>query len=243
MQSAWQLWIDASISSTINLPNSATIEDVENIYMSAWKHGLKGVTVYRAGCARDPVLDSGNAIKESNDEVLPRGYVIPSEDLNLVGLKRKLITGCGSLHCMAYFDKDTHELRETYLSKGSTGGCNNFMIGLSRLISTSARGGISLDTIVDQLDSTGVCPSYATRRATKGDTSVGSCCPMAIGRALLDMQDEINSVDSYCVIRDIKEDFRNVNVSNDAKCPRCGEPLIHEGGCISCKSCGWNKCD
>lgn len=56
MQSAWQKNIDASISSTINLPNEATVEDVYGIYINAWKHGLKGVTVYRDGCARGGVL-------------------------------------------------------------------------------------------------------------------------------------------------------------------------------------------
>ena len=45
MQGTLQKWIDNSISSTINLPESATIDDVYNIYIEAWKHGLKGVTV------------------------------------------------------------------------------------------------------------------------------------------------------------------------------------------------------
>ena len=80
---------------------------------------------------------------------------------------------------------------ETYLSKGSTGGCNNFMIGLSRMISISARAGIDIYTIIDQLNSTGNCPSYSVRRATRGDTSKGSCCPMAVGNALLDMYNEV----------------------------------------------------
>ena len=80
---------------------------------------------------------------------------------------------------------------ETYLSKGSTGGCNNFMISLSRMISICARGGIDIYTIVDQLDSTGSCPSYAVRKATKGDVSKGACCPMAVGNALLDMYHQV----------------------------------------------------
>ena len=65
------------------------------------------------------------------------------------------------------------------------------MIGLSRMISISARAGIDIYTIIDQLNSTGNCPSYSVRRATRGDTSKGSCCPMAVGNALLDMYDEV----------------------------------------------------
>lgn len=56
MQAAWQKYIDASISSTINLPYEATIEEVYNIYMSAWENKLKGITIYRDGCERSGVL-------------------------------------------------------------------------------------------------------------------------------------------------------------------------------------------
>lgn len=65
MQAAWQKYIDASISSTINLPYEATIEDVYNIYMSAWENNLKGITIYRDGCERSGVLLND---KKSNKE-------------------------------------------------------------------------------------------------------------------------------------------------------------------------------
>ena len=233
-QAAWQKWIDASISSTINLPNEATVEDVENIYMYAWESGLKGVTVYRAGCAREGILvtDETKQAVEKNETALDRGYVVPAGD-NVIGMKRKLMTGCGSLHCSAFFDAETKELRETYLSKGSSGGCNNFMIGLSRMISLSARAGVKLDDIIDQLNSCGVCPSYAVRKATKGDTSPGSCCPIAVGKALKEMHNELLG----------KETVNKPLNINAPKCPKCGAELIHEGGCNICKNCGWTKCE
>lgn len=56
MQGAWQKNIDASISSTINLPYEATVEDVYDIYMSAWKNNLKGITIYRDNCKRSGIL-------------------------------------------------------------------------------------------------------------------------------------------------------------------------------------------
>ncbi|MDB8793463.1 adenosylcobalamin-dependent ribonucleoside-diphosphate reductase [Romboutsia sp. 1001216sp1] len=56
MQNAWQKHIDASISSTINLFHEATVDDVYNIYMSAWKNNLKGITIYRDGCKRSGIL-------------------------------------------------------------------------------------------------------------------------------------------------------------------------------------------
>lgn len=59
------------------------------------------------------------------------------------------------------------------------------------MISIAARAGIDIYTIIDQLNSTGNCPSYAVRRITRGDTSRGSCCPLAVGNALLDMYNEV----------------------------------------------------
>ena len=64
VQATLQKFIDASISSTINLPESATIDDVETIYRLAWEEGLKGVTVYRSGCKRGAVLSKNPIIKE-----------------------------------------------------------------------------------------------------------------------------------------------------------------------------------
>ena len=64
MQGAWQKNIDASISSTINLPHEATEEDVYNIYMKAWKNSLKGVTIYRDGCKRSGILINETPKKE-----------------------------------------------------------------------------------------------------------------------------------------------------------------------------------
>lgn len=65
MQSALQQNIDASISSTINLPKTATVDDIYDIYFNAWKKGLKGVTVFRDGCKRIAILNSENSDREN----------------------------------------------------------------------------------------------------------------------------------------------------------------------------------
>ena len=156
------------------------------------------------------------------------------------------MTGCGSLHCIALFDPHTGALLEVYLSKGSTGGCNNFMIGLSRMISISARGGIDIYTIIDQLNSTGSCPSYTVRKATRHDTSKGACCPMAVGNALLDMYKEVQRELAEKNMGELPKPSPKPQKTIESKsrnnCPECGEPLIFEGGCNICKSCGWSKC-
>lgn len=161
-QAIMQNHVDTAISSTVNLPHEATIEDVENLFLYAWEQGLKGITIFRDNCKKAGVLTTSpttstkkeNEVKESEEqkeqkeqktthvpvadnegflkdylpslkskhEVLQRGDIIEADD-NVIGLKRKLVTGCGSLHCTAYFDPDTGELLETYFNKGSSGGC------------------------------------------------------------------------------------------------------------------------
>ena len=56
MQGVWQHFIDASISSTVNLPKETTVEEVEELFIEAWKQGLKGVTIFRDGCKRAGIL-------------------------------------------------------------------------------------------------------------------------------------------------------------------------------------------
>ncbi|MDR0524211.1 MAG: adenosylcobalamin-dependent ribonucleoside-diphosphate reductase [Candidatus Methanoplasma sp.] len=250
LQGTWQMHIDASISSTVNLPNDFPENEIYDLYIYAWQIGCKGVTVFRDGCKRLGILSPKE--KEEKKEAAPappeangrrkRGFVENVAD-DVVGKKRKLITGCGSLHCTAFFDPQTGELLEAYLNKGSTGGCNNFMIGLSRMISLAARSGCEVDSIVDQLKSCGSCPSYVVRHSTKRDTSKGSCCPMAVGWALIDMHQEM------------QREIKGISVETDRKerdgcgkppvnpCPRCGDELQFQGGCNICKSCGWTKCD
>lgn len=253
-QAAWQKWIDASISSTINLPNSATVEDVENIYMYAWECGLKGVTVYRAGCAREGILvtdetkesvnkEYDNTCKSIND--LPRGYIVDASD-DLIGYKRKLNTGCGSVHMEVYFDDVSGDPQETFINIGSGGGCERNYQFISRLISLALRAGVSINDIIDQANSIRPCTAYVNRTKAKHDTSPGTSCPSAIGKAL---QDLCTKMQDKCFVDDENDETQTQDTEVDLKlhkealCPECGSMLQQEGGCNICKNCGWTKCD
>ena len=71
MQAAVQEFIDSSISSTVNLPNSCTPEDIVDVYLSAWKKGLKGITVFRDGCM-NAVIETVDKKEEKVDKEKPR---------------------------------------------------------------------------------------------------------------------------------------------------------------------------
>ena len=65
VQAAWQKHIDASISATINLPESTTVEEVADLYMYAHDAGLKGTTVFRENCKRIAILN--DSFKKKDD--------------------------------------------------------------------------------------------------------------------------------------------------------------------------------
>jgi len=65
MQAAWQKYTDNAVSKTINFPHSATIDDVANAYMMAWKMGCKGITIYRDGSKDVQILSVGSSKQES----------------------------------------------------------------------------------------------------------------------------------------------------------------------------------
>lgn len=249
MQAIWQDHIDASISSTVNLPNEATPQEIFDLYLMAWSNGLKGITVFRDGCARAGILTNNDGKDkqklDKKSHQLQRGDIIAVDD-NVIGLKRKINTGCGALHVNAFFDKNTGLLLETFFSKGSGGGCERSLDGLSRMISLACRGGIYIEDIIDQLNSVAVCPAYFSA-IQKGKASPGTNCPGAIGRALLDMYNEMqdwiwDKDNGTITISNASDEVPTVQVITN-KCPDCGEPLIHEGGCVQCPNCGWSRCN
>ncbi|MGF6374999.1 ribonucleotide reductase alpha subunit [Clostridiales Family XIII bacterium PM5-7] len=278
MQATWQEHIDASISSTINLPKETTVEQIEDLYMSAWLKGLKGLTIYRAGCKREGILTTCDTEEEnkSTDMInspakLQRGDILDVME-DLVGYKRKLTTGCGTLHLEAYCDESNGQPLETFINIGSSGGCERNCQFISRLMSGCLRAGVPVEFIFDQAQSIRPCSTYMLRAKTVGDTSKGTSCPSAIGWALKDLYekaqdmvftddseieqyfeegvaetyDNIETCDS-CSHSELYEEFEDeIKVSEEAssgECPECHEDISYEGGCVVCKYCGWSKCD
>lgn len=237
-QAAMQKHVDTAISSTVNMPNSATKDDIAHMYLLAWSSGCKGITMFRDGCKRLGILTTENKKEEETSyKELKRGEIMKCAD-DLIGKKRKIINGCGSTHVLGFFEPVYGDLVEVFFTKGSLGGCSNYMVGLSRMVSLACRAGVSINDIQDQLNSTGACPSYAIRTATKHDTSKGACCPMAIGNALMDMWKEVQEELGY-----LEEPKKKKSQKLGERCPECGAVLEHSGGCDICKECGYSHCN
>lgn len=237
-QAVMQKHVDTAISSTVNMPNSVTKDDIAHMYLLAWSSGCKGITMFRDGCKRLGILTTGNKKEEEiSHKELKRGEIMKCAD-DLIGKKRKIINGCGSTHVLGFFEPVYGDLVEVFFTKGSLGGCSNYMVGLSRMVSLACRAGVSINDIQDQLNSTGACPSYAIRTATKHDTSKGACCPMAIGNALMDMWKEVQEELGY-----LEKPEKKKSQKFGERCPECGAVLEHSGGCDICKECGYSHCN
>ena len=238
-QADWQVWIDASISSTLNLPKESPVEDVFKAYVVAHELGCKGLTVFRDGCKKEGILKG--VAKEEKPE--PTQLNAIDTDINhCIAFGSKLQTGCGSLWMTVYFHKKTGQLCHIFLNKGSKGGCNSYMVGLSRLISLAGKKGATVEEIVDQLKSVVACPSFVSRKTTEANISDGRSCAEAVGRELLKLHEQFKI--NYLNQPEITQLKINNEVKIEiAKCPECGAELSHTGGCINCYNCGWTKCD
>lgn len=244
--------VDMAISKTVNVPTDYPFEDAKNIYMDAWKKGIKGVTIFRPNELRKGIFntDTKEEKSENNTLNLEWGTVIESSD-ELIGRKTKIQTGCGSLHISGFFDEYTGELQEVFLNKGGSGGCLGYMSGLSRMISLSLRAGIPFETVFEQLTSVQGCPSYVVRTKTNGDTSKGNNCSSAIGFALKKMLDDVKydlGILEEAEIHVKQSDKQQIKPTTQLttqfiRCPECGEmSASNSTGCLTCISCGFSKC-
>ena len=272
-QSIIQKHIDTAISSTVNLPKETTKDDIEKLYLYAWQSGLKGITIYRSGCKREGILTTNTTdTKEepkpqmnpnSKQLSLGRGDILDVCD-DLISYKRTIQSGCGKFYVHLDFDDIIGEPLETWLDTGSDGTCERNLQLISRLMSLCLRGGIPIESIIDQCKSIKPCPSYVRRQCILGDCSKGSSCPNAIGFALEELYEKIKDRyfsddcddENYEIVEEVETvETENSNKSeiisyskneqdwiDEGKCPICHEPLKHEGGCVVCVNDGWSKC-
>ena len=185
MQGSIQKYIDSSISSTVNLPNEITVDTIADIYMTAYKAGLKGITVYREG-SREGILitneenaetkklkEDTKTIKKTTDKT-PR-----SRPTQTKGVTRRIRTGEGTLYIT--INEDENGLCEVFTTIGKAGGNAAAQSeAISRLISLSLRSGLDPKAIVRQLKGiSGPNPTWEDGRLILST-------PDAIGKALDD---------------------------------------------------------
>lgn len=254
MQAEFQKYVDSAISKTINLPRTATIDDVLNSYVLAHELGCKGVTVYV-----DNTLDTQVLNLEDESQVQKIQHMKERPEI-LPGFTIKTKTGCGSMFTTVNYDEG--KLREVFLTMGKAGGCASSQSEtLGRIISTYLGQDLDLDDLMKQL--VGI---RCNKPFGLGQNEVLSCSD-GVGKTLtrvLQEQKDPNSQDSVGkVVKKIKHLSSNTDLSiksNGEKsikkiheiinedqslagtCSECGSVMIKQEGCAKCTSCGNSNC-
>ena len=243
VQAQWQIYIDASISSTVNLPQDTTVEQVEELYRYAYDVGCKGLTIFRDGCARTAILNSGSAKEEPKEEVVAEEkrldtiMPITRADMGdrLEGATYVRTTACGKLY-ITINTNSKGELVEVFIDPSKSGGCLANVEVIGRLCSSMLRAGVAVEAVIDSAK--GVKCSSCARSKKKVD---GLSCGDIVAKAI---ETEYNYRKDKKNTKKVEKITEKVEKNEEkAKCPECGTELSFTGGCNICPSCGYSRCD
>ncbi len=235
MQAAFQRYVEDAVSKTINLPESATPQDIEKAYLLAYDLGCKGITVYRYGSRPGQVYDTAKKEEEKRPKKLkprPRPKVVS-------GRTYKIKSELGTVYIT--INEDEYGPHEVFIQLGKSGSSANALTeAIGRLISLALRSGIDPMEIVDQLKGIRSMPTW-------DDGEVILSCPDGIGKVLekhlkgeqlgISPEDKREKKVIYEV------EYKNRTDSVGDICPECGGVMIHAEDCLTCPHCGYSKCD
>ena len=261
MQAAWQKHVTNSVSKTINLPNSATVEDVREAYELAWETGCKAVTVYRDGSKSMQVLEtSGDSEKE--DEITieqPRLLAPRRRPTSISGVTDLVRMGHGNMYVTINFDENGKPF-EAFTALGKAGGCDSANLeAVSRLVSLALRSGIDPDEIVHHLQGITCCPAWdggaLIRSAPDAMAHVLSNHLNASHGAIDGASEEraaalqpglfpsARRAPEYPGSNGNGNGNGHSQIATAARCPKCSGNLIPQEGCLNCLDCGYSKCE
>lgn len=249
LQGAIQEWCDASISVTVNLPNNATEALIKDVYMTAWKSGCKGCTIYRDG-SRSGVLvsvDNNANNAKAKSYILPNGKrskrkpILPAQiyTFRVKGEYWCIFIGIDNGKPYEIFafkpTEDEYNQLQTMVDKGITTTITKVKKKVYRLGDNCSfiryyndiikRFDMDEQQTIARLYSTmlrnGVCLDEIVDQTEKSTAALSSFCK-AIGRAL--------------------KTFIAEGTALYEKCPQCGGDLVKFDGCTRCKNCGFSKC-
>jgi ribonucleoside-diphosphate reductase alpha chain len=262
VQAAIQQYTDSSISKTINAPNSATVEEVEEAYMLAYDLGCKGVTYFRDGSregvlsdatkekvvasvVQDQISESPTPREKESTSLIDRPFEpwpgltykvrVPLEDGNL---SHVYVTVTGS--------RDADTPLEVFINSGVANRADHDII--ARLVSHSLRSGVPLDEVIDNLWKVkGYVPVFG-----QGKRPI-TCIANALGYCLeqwrsakSDQADDTSAGESNLkslpatADKPEQDEARNEQVLG-VPCPECKNGwLIRSGGCQVCDLCGFS---
>ena len=252
IQAAAQKWIDHSISKTCNLPNSATRETVNDVYLRAWKSGCKGFTVYRDGCRTGVLVQVDEPKKEKRAE---EGRLVPKRSKSLdCDIHRASIrngdTAESWLVLVGLLDDKPYEVfcgipenieipkkykSGTLVKNGKRDGVTTYNLQ----VPVGDDDNLVFKDIINLFDN-------PTQGAFTRTISLALRHDVPLHYVVEQLQKDKNSdMFSFArvIARVLKGYIKDGTKSSEKGCPECGNPeLVYQEGCLSCKSCGYSKC-
>lgn len=261
MQGTMQRYVDNAISSTVNLKQEASIDDVYDLYLQAWESGCKGITVFRSGCKRDAILVAApkveSASKEQQEIKVSEQKIIfnsihPIKSAHLGEVEGKKVvkhTACvKNLYNHVYTDVNGN-IVEVFTNTSQ--GCTSNIGTITRLASLCLRSGIAVYEVIAEMRSDH-CAACASLKA-KGNKVISNSCGTAIAEAIETVYKQNQSLykDRNAIQETCATTSQQLQANSSAEktntgllaCPKCGEnTFMPEGRCGTCTSCLWNKC-
>ncbi|NKE70190.1 vitamin B12-dependent ribonucleotide reductase [Candidatus Manganitrophus noduliformans] len=234
MQAAFQSFSDSAVSKTINLPSSATVEEVKKAYLLAYRLGCKGITVYRDGARVDQVMNVGVIPQNTSDNGGMPATESKKEDLMTselpdlipeLRIKVKTKRGNSYVHVGFLIKEESMgdifetlrsdgSIRELFLSPSPHVKNRELLDMVCRLGSKLLRAGSPIEEVLEQL--------------VKSNDQFGDI-----------------SSDAYALVKGLTTVVSRVQGATTMQlpCPECGvSPLRMQEGCLLCGSCSWTKC-
>jgi len=269
IQAAFQRHTDNAVSKTINFSNDATIEDVAQAYLLAYREGCKGITIYRDGSRELQVLSHDAKVDSSLPEAetaaldpgRPQRERLPDERPSIT---HKFTVGEqeGYLHVGLYPDGRPGEVFIKVSKQGST--VSGLMDAIALLTSMALQYGVPVTTLAEKLKGSRFEPSGLTRNPTVPTATslvdyifryleqrfvTGSQAQLPISQSTYL---PVAAIDHATAVLDGEETpVETTNgyhkkgveaVMSGVGCPECGSLLHYAEGCLICRGCGYTKC-
>ena len=255
MMGAVQPFISGAISKTINMPNEATVDEIMDAYIAAWRLGVKAVAIYRDGCKRTQPLNTSKSEKAVEAapvvEARPVRKRLP-QDCRSIRHKFDIAGHEGYIHVGLFDDGGPGELFIKIAKEGST--ISGLMDTIGILTSMALQYGVPLDVLVSKFSHVRFEPSGFTKNPEiplakslidyifrfLGAKFLSPDQHVAVGLGLPDRGESTDraAATALAAIDHVVEELGFSPQSDAPSCADCGSIMIRNGSCYKCLNCG-----
>jgi ribonucleoside-diphosphate reductase alpha chain len=263
MIGAAQPFISGALSKTVNLPEEATVEEIMDAYIEAWRHGLKAIAIYRDGSKKVQPLSAGTKERGEREDGNPRRRELPDTRESKTH-KFKIEGHTGYITVGLYEDGSPAEVFISMAKQGST--IYGMMESFGRSISYALQYGVPLSDLVRNFSHMRFEPSGMTTNpeipfaqsvvdylfrwlasqflSTEEVEELGILTP-EVKQRLVDRLDSVEggsngpNGNGGAATEGMNGDVARINGQSDGPaCASCGWIMVRSGTCYRCENCG-----